>query len=75
MSTHYFVELFRASTGQTPHQFVLAQRMERARRLLGNRALSVLDIAVLVGFSDASHFTKVFRRIIGATPSGYRADL
>jgi AraC family transcriptional regulator len=75
MSPHYFVELFRASTGQTPHQFVLTQRIERARRLLANRALSVLDVAVLVGFSDASHFTKVFRRIIGATPSRYRADL
>jgi AraC family transcriptional regulator len=75
MSPHYFVELFRASTGQTPHQFVLTQRIQRARHLLGNRSLSVLDVAILVGFNDASHFTKVFRRVIGATPTRYRADL
>jgi AraC family transcriptional regulator len=75
MSPHYFVDLFRASTGQTPHQFVLTQRIERARHLLGNRALSVLDVAILVGFSDASHFTRTFRRSVGATPTRYRADL
>lgn len=75
MSPHYFVELFRASTGQTPHQFVLAQRIGRARGLLSDRALSVLEVALLVGFSDSSHFTKVFRRMVGATPSRYRADL
>lgn len=75
MSPHYFVELFRASTGQTPHRFVLTRRIQRARDLLRNRNLSVLDVAILVGFSDASHFTKVFRRVMGATPSRYRADL
>ena len=75
MSPHYFIELFRTTTGQTPHQFVLAQRVERARHLLANQSLSVLEVAVMVGFADASHFTKVFRRIIGATPTSYRAEL
>jgi AraC family transcriptional regulator len=75
MSPHYFADLFRKSTGQTPHQFVLRERVERAKRLLRNPKLTALDIAVLVGFGDASHFTKVFRRVVGATPSQYRADL
>jgi AraC family transcriptional regulator len=75
MSPHYFTELFRKTTGQTPHQFVLAERIDRAKRLLRNPTLTALDVAVLVGFADASHFTKVFSRIVGVTPSRYRADL
>jgi AraC family transcriptional regulator len=75
MSPHYFTELFRTSTGQTPHQFVLTERIERAKRLLRNPKLTALDVALLVGFADASHFTKVFRRVVGATPNRYRADL
>jgi AraC family transcriptional regulator len=75
MSPHYFTELFRKSTGQTPHQFVLAERVERAKRLLRNRTLTVLDVAILVGFVDASHFAKVFRRVVGATPTQYRSNL
>jgi AraC family transcriptional regulator len=75
MSPHYFAQLFRQSTGQSPHQYVLGQRIERAKRLLRNPTLSALDIAVLLGFADASHFSKVFRRTVGATPSRYRADL
>lgn len=75
MSPHYFTELFRSSTGQTPHQFVLVERVERAKRLLRNPKLTALDVAILVGFADASHFTKVFRRVVGVTPSRYRASL
>jgi AraC family transcriptional regulator len=75
MSPHYFAQLFRQSTGQSPHQYMLAQRIERAKRLLRNRRLSALDVAVLLGFADASHFSKVFRRIVGSTPTRYRADL
>ncbi len=75
MSPHYFAQLFRQSTGQSPHQYMLAQRIERAKRLLRNRRLSALDVAVLLGFADAGHFSKVFRRIVGSTPTRYRADL
>jgi AraC family transcriptional regulator len=75
VSPHYFIELFRQSTGQSPHRYVLAQRIERAKRLLRNRALSALDVAIRLGFADASHFSKVFRRLVGTTPTSYRADL
>jgi len=75
MSPHYFADLFRKTTGQTPYHFVLTERVERAKRLLRNPKLTAIDVAVLVGFADASHFTKVFRRIVGATPGQYRAGL
>jgi AraC family transcriptional regulator len=75
MSPHYFTALFRQSTGQTPHHYVLAERIARAKRLLRNPTLTTLEIALAVGFADASHFTKVFRRVVGETPTRYRADL
>jgi hypothetical protein len=70
-----FVQLFRQSTGQSPHQYVLNQRIDRAKRLLKNQTLSMLDIAVLLGFANAGHFSRVFRRITGWTPSDFRAGL
>jgi AraC family transcriptional regulator len=74
-SPHYFAELFRQSTGMSPHRFVLDRRIGRAKELLRNQALSVVDVAVQTGFTSQSHFTKVFRRIAGPTPSQYRAGL
>jgi AraC family transcriptional regulator len=74
MSPHYFAQLFRQSTGQTPHRYVLLQRVERAKRLLRNGRLSALEIGLTLGFADASHFSKVFRRMVGVTPSAFRAE-
>jgi AraC family transcriptional regulator len=74
-SPHYFAELFRQSTGMSPHRFVLVRRIDRAKELLRNQALSVLDVALQTGFTSQSHFTKVFRRLAGPTPSRYRAEL
>src|SRR5262249_54443541 len=68
-------ELFRQSTGMSPHRFVLGRRVDRAKELLRNPALSVLDVALQTGFTGQSHFTKVFRRIAGPTPSQFRAGL
>ena len=75
MSPHYFAQLFRDRTGHSPHQYVLTQRIERAKRLLRNHTLSALDVGLLLGFADASHFSKIFSRAVGATPSRYRANL
>lgn len=74
-SPHYFAELFRQSMGMSPHRFVLVRRIARAKELLRNEALSVFDVAVQTGFTSPSHFTKVFRRVAGPTPSQYRAAL
>ena len=75
MGPHYFAELFKQSLGISPHQYVLRRRIERGRKLLHNPSVSVLEAAVRSGFSDQSHFTKLFRRIVGVTPSKYRAIL
>jgi AraC family transcriptional regulator len=75
MSPHYFATLFRQSTGRSPHAYVLASRVERAKQLLRNSRLTALDVALLVGFEDASHFSKVFKRVAGVTPSDFRRAL
>jgi AraC family transcriptional regulator len=75
MSAHYFCELFKQSVHLSPHQFVLRRRIDRARTLLNDPAMTVFEAAVRSGFVDQSHFTKMFRRVVGVTPTAYRAAL
>jgi len=72
MSPHYFCQLFKQSTGLSPHQYVLRQRIERAKEYLRNSRLTASQAAEATGFADQSHFTKVFRRIVGVTPMQFR---
>jgi AraC family transcriptional regulator len=75
MSPHYFSELFKQSLHFPPYQYVLRRRIEHARQLLSQPNVTVLEAAIRSGFSDQSQFTKVFRRIVGLTPTGYRLAL
>jgi AraC family transcriptional regulator len=75
MSPHYFSELFKQSLHFSPYQYVLRRRIEHARQLLSQPSVTVLEAAVRTGFSDQSQFTKLFRRVVGVTPTGYRAAL
>lgn len=72
MSQYYFSKLFKMSTGTTPHQYVMRQRVERAQEHLRESRTALAEIATLVGFETQSHFTSVFRRLVGATPKHYR---
>ncbi len=72
MSQYYFSKLFKLSTGTTPHQFVMRQRVERAQELLRESRTPLAEVATHVGFETQSHFTSVFRRLCGATPKHYR---
>jgi AraC family transcriptional regulator len=72
LSPAYFGEMFRISTGKTPHQYLLEQRMERARQLLQSKDARILDVAIACGFRTQQHFAKVFRRTTGISPRQYR---
>src|SRR5579863_2427465 len=74
LSTAHFARMFRKSTGETPHQFVLRQRLERAKALLCTPDARVLDVAVACGFKTQQHFAQVFRDVCGVSPTGYRQD-
>jgi len=74
MSPHYFSQLFKQSTGRTPHEFVLLKRIEHAKKELCNPKSSVTEAALRAGFQSPSHFARVFRQFEGTTPSRFRAD-
>ena len=71
-SRGHFLKMFRASTGVTPHQYVLKRRVDHARFLLKRREISIVDIAADCGFSSQAHLTQVFRQYVGVTPAEYR---
>jgi AraC family transcriptional regulator len=75
LSTAHFSQMFRKSTGESPHQFVLRRRVERAKELLRAAEARVLDVAVACGFKTQQHFARVFRRVCGASPTEYRQEL
>jgi AraC family transcriptional regulator len=74
LSTAHFARMFRKSTGETPHQFVLRQRLERAKAMLRAPDARVLDVAVACGFKTQQHFAQVFRYFCGISPTEYRQD-
>jgi len=74
LSMAHFARMFRKSTGETPHQFVLRRRIERAKAMLRVRATRVLDVAVACGFKTQQHFAQVFREVSGTSPTEYRQD-
>ena len=71
MSPNYFSQLFKQTTGITPHQYVIRYRIERAKHLMQQNKLSLAEIATQVGFVDRSHLHRHFRRLVGVTPKTY----
>jgi AraC family transcriptional regulator len=74
MSPHYFAELFRRSTGHAPHRYVLLQRIERAKQSLRDTERSVIEVGLDVGFHNSSHFARMFRKFVGASPSQFQSE-
>lgn len=74
MSPHYFSQLFKQSTGTTPHQYVIRCRVEKAKDLIRQNKLSLAEIATQVGFTDQSHFHRHFKRLVGVTPKTYSKE-
>jgi AraC family transcriptional regulator len=75
MSPYHFARMFKQSTGLAPYQYVLEQRIARAKTLLAETQLPLVEIAYRLGFADQSHFTAVFRRLTATTPKAYRKAL
>jgi AraC family transcriptional regulator len=75
LSLSHFSFQFRASTNQSPHQYLLRLRIERSKELLRDSRFSVLDVGLEVGFRNQQHFATVFRSSVGVPPSVYRTQL
>ena len=72
LSPHYFALQFRRSIGVSPHQYVIQQRIETAKRLLLNSNTALAEVAGSIGFANQSHFNLHFKRLVGVTPGQYR---
>jgi len=75
LSSTYFCRAFCKSVGLPSHQYVIHRRVERAKALLAERELPICEIALAVGFSNQSHLTTHFRRIVGTTPWRFRHEV
>ena len=72
-SKYHFCRLFKHSVGISPYQYLLQQRIERAKTLLqSNSQLSIADISLRCGFANQSHLCQRFRKFTGITPKAYR---
>ena len=72
MSYHYFRELFKRHTGNSPYQYHLARRLDRAQTLLAESELTIKEVAEALHFNDAYHFSKTFKARTGRSPSRWR---
>lgn len=72
LSRPYLSKKFKEETGQTLTDFILKHKIDEAKRLLKYTNIPLLSIAIYLGFSSQSHFTKVFKKITGKTPGEYR---
>lgn len=74
ISQFHFSHLFKRSIGAAPYQYVIQQRVERAKQLLKQSDRSIMDIAFLCGFNSHSHLSKQFRQVTGISPKAYREN-
>lgn len=72
ISQYYFCRLFKQSLGISPHQYLIQQRVERAKQLLRHPELTVTHVAMECGFANHSHFAKYFRQRTGISPKQFR---
>jgi AraC-like DNA-binding protein len=71
-SPAHFSRTFKRAFGETPHQYLLTRRMERAKQLLRETDLSVTEVSLEVGFLSLGSFSASFKRIVGTTPREFR---
>ena len=72
ISTFHFAREFKRATGTTPHQHLIKYRIERAKALLAESEIPLVEVGFRSGFGHQSHFTRLFRKLTGTTPQTYR---
>ena len=75
LSVSHFSRAFRRSMGVAPHYWLLTRRIEVAKEKLRDRRMSLSDVALVSGFADQSHLTRVFTSMVGVSPGAWRRAL
>ena len=75
LSRFHFARAFRQAVGQSPHRYVIARRLERAKVLLIEGEAPLVEIALALRFSSQANFTRAFRQAAGMAPGQYRREL
>ena len=71
LSAYHFCRSFKRSTGFTPHQYVIRQRVERAKLLLKDGRMGISEVAIACGFTHQSHLNRHFKQLTGVTPKKF----
>jgi AraC-like DNA-binding protein len=74
LSVSHFARGFKISTGLSPLKWLIALRIDLSRRTLMASDISLVDVAGMYGFCDQSHFSRVFRRVVGRSPGAWRRE-
>lgn len=74
ISQYHFSRAFKRSTGLSPHQYILKQRIIKAKQLLLQKDMRISDIALICGFNSQSHLNRHFKGITGVTPTKFRSQ-
>lgn len=72
LSRGYFSKAFKTATGQTPHQWRQGYRIDKAKAMLRETGVEIAEIAMVCGFADQSHLTRVFAQHVGESPGNWR---
>lgn len=76
VSRFHFARQFRLTTGESPMEYLRRIRIERSKSILQSRETPIAEVAAILGFSDQSHFTRIFARLVGVPPGSYaKADV
>lgn len=73
VSQYHFIRMFARETGLTPHRYLLALRVKKAKELLKMKKYSVMEAAGLCGFESVSHFSATFKKITGLSPTDFKS--
>lgn len=71
VSRFHFARQFRLSTGESPMAYLRRVRIERSKSILQTRDSTIAEVAARLGFSDQSHFTRIFGRLVGVSPGSF----
>ncbi|MGI4756934.1 MAG: helix-turn-helix domain-containing protein [Janthinobacterium lividum] len=74
VSRSHLIRSFRISTGASPHQYLLRRRVEHAKSFMGIQHYTLTDVALACGFANQHHLSRVFRSLVGGTPTEYRSN-